>query len=211
MIKKLKKNKIYGYARISTKRQNIQRQVDQLMENGVDERDIIKDCSKGSNFNRNGYKALKNALLEEGDTLLITSVDRLGRNKKATQKEYNDLVKNGINIGFIENPELNSDVCNKKDLALESYMAQKELEKIKQRQRQGIDSMPVNSEGKKYSERTGKLMGRPPIEYPENFIEVYELYKSGQILAKDAQERLSLKKNSFYKLVHKYEEENGVV
>lgn len=208
MGKQSKKNKIYGYARISTKKQNIQRQIDQLIENGVEERDIIKDCSKGSNFNRDGYKALKNTLLEEGDTLLITSVDRLGRNKKATQREYNALVKKGVNIGFIENPELNSDVCNKKDLALESYMAQKELEKIKKRQRQGIDSMPVNSDGKKYSAKTGNLMGRPPVEYPENFIEEYELYKSGQISAKEAQEKLGLKKNSFYKLVHQYEEES---
>ena len=87
-------------------------------------------------------------------------------------------------------------------------MAQKELEKIKQRQRQGIDSMPVNSDGKKYSAKTGNLMGRPPVEYPENFIEEYELYKLGQISAKEAQEKLGLKKNSFYKLVRQYEEES---
>ena len=79
-------NIIYGYARVSTKDQNPDRQIKSLIDYGIDERNIITDICTGVNFRRNGYKALSKVLLKEGDTLVIPSIDRLGRNKKSYGK-----------------------------------------------------------------------------------------------------------------------------
>ena len=203
-------NKTYGYARISSSSQNIQRQINTLMENGIEYRDIITDCATGANFNRNGYRALKKVLLKEGDTLVVPSIDRLGRNKRATQREYNSLVKMGVNIKVIDNENLNSDVCNKRELAIEADLAERELKKIKERQRKGIDAMKIDENGKRCSKKTGRPIGRPIVDFPDNFVEVYMQYKSHQITAKSAMEILGLKKNSFYKLVHQYEEGESI-
>lgn len=203
-------NKTYGYARVSVESQNIQRQINILMENGVEYRDIITDHATGANFNRKGYKALKKVLLKEGDTLVVPSIDRLGRNKKATQREYNSLVKMGVNIKVIDNENLNSDVCNKRELAIEADLAERELKKIKERQRKGIDAMKIDENGKRCSKKTGRPIGRPIVDFPDNFVEVYMQYKSHQITAKSAMEILGLKKNSFYKLVHQYEEGESI-
>ena len=78
--------KIYGYVRVSTKEQNPKRQIQNLKEYGIDERDIIIDTCTGTNFRRSGYSALEKVLLEEGDELVILSIDRLGRNKNATKR-----------------------------------------------------------------------------------------------------------------------------
>ena len=88
--------KIYGYVRVSTKEQNPKRQIQNLKEYGIDERDIIIDTCTGTNFRRSGYSALEKVLLEEGDELVILSIDRLGRNKNATKREYNKLINKGL-------------------------------------------------------------------------------------------------------------------
>ena len=73
--------KTFGYARVSTKEQNLDRQIIALREFGIDERDIITDKSSGMSLERNGYRMLRDFLLREGDTLVITELDRLSRNK----------------------------------------------------------------------------------------------------------------------------------
>lgn len=203
-------NIIYGYARVSTKDQNPDRQIKSLMDYGIDERNIITDTCTGVNFRRNGYKALSKVLLKEGDTLVIPSIDRLGRNKKATEKAYNNLVDKGVKIIFLEDSELNSDVCKDKDLSVSAYMAEQEYKKIKERQRQGIDAMPTDENGKKYSVKTGKSIGRPIAEYPSNFEEVYTKWKSKEISSKEAIKESGLTKATFYNLCKKYEKENDL-
>lgn len=204
-------NKTYGYVRVSTKEQNPERQKQKLQDYGVDERDIIVDICTGTNFRRSGYNALSKVLLQEGDTLVIPSIDRLGRNKNATKREYNKLLDKGINLVFLEEPRLNSDVYNEEELDIKIYMADQEGKKIKERSQQGIDAMPVDENGKKYSSKTGNYIGRPKLDYPDNFVEVYTSWKNREILAKDAIEMTGVSKGTFYKLVHQYEEENGIV
>lgn len=75
-------NKTYGYARVSTREQNLDRQIDALREYGVAERDIVSDKASGKDLERNGYLFLKERMLREGDTLVIKSLDRLSRNKQ---------------------------------------------------------------------------------------------------------------------------------
>lgn len=204
------KNRIFGYARVSTKGQNLDRQIKSLIDHGIDERNIITDTCTGVNFRRTGYNALSKVLLKKGDTLVIPSIDRLGRNKKSTEKAYNNLVEKGVKIKFLENPELNSDVGNKKHLNVSTYMAEQEYKKIKKRQREGIDAMPMSKNGKKYSIKTGRPIGRPIAEYPSNFEEVYNKWKSKDISSKEAIEESGLKKATFYNLCKRYEHENNL-
>ena len=106
------KNRTFGFARVSTKGQNLDRQIKSLIDNGIDERNIITDTCTGVNFRRTGYNALSKVLLKKGDTLVIPSIDRLGRNKKSTEKAYNNLVEKGVILKFLEIPEFNSDGGN---------------------------------------------------------------------------------------------------
>lgn len=195
--------KVYGYARVSSKEQNLDRQIEVLRAYGIDDRDIITDKQSGKDFNREGYKTLRNTLLRDGDTLVIKELDRLGRDMEQIKEEWNNLLKSGIDIIVIDTPILNT--TNKGDLEkslisnivfeLLSYMAEKERQKIKQRQAEGIA----------IAKSKGVKLGRPGIEYPSNWNEVYNQWKGKEITAVKAMELLGLKKNSFYKLVKEYE------
>lgn len=198
--------KTFYYARVSTKDQNIDRQVEAFKEYGAtDERDIIIDKASGKDFNRSGYKLLTTQLLREGDTLVIKELDRLGRNMEQIKKEWNDLTKRKINIVVLDTPILNT--TGKTDLEktlisnivfeLLSYMAEKEREKIRQRQAEGIKALKERN--------GGKGIGRPKIAIPEGFEEVYNNWKAGSITAKAAMEQLGLKRTTFYSLVKEYE------
>lgn len=198
-------SKTYGYARVSSKEQSLDRQIKALEEYGVDSRDIITDKQSGKDFNRDGYKTLKNSLLRYGDTLVIKELDRLGRNMKMVKEEWQDLQRMGVNIILLDNPILNT--IGKTDLEktlinnivfeLLSYMAEKERKKIRQRQMEGIEQLKKRN--------GGKGIGRPSIAYPGNWEEIYNSWKSKEITGVKAMELLGLKKNSFYKLVKKYE------
>ena len=199
-------NKIYGYARVSSKEQNLDRQIQALKKYGVNERDIVIDRQSGRDFNREGYKTLKNSLLREGDTLVIKELDRLGRNMEQIKNEWQELEQLGINIVVLDNPILNTE--GKSDLErklisnivfeLLSYMAQKEREKIRQRQREGIEQ----------AKALGKHLGRPKVTYPNNWKEVYKEWKDKKVSGVKAMQLMNLKKNTFYKLVKEYESNN---
>ena len=207
---------IYGYARISDKKQNEARQIEALTEYGVDEKYIKIDKASGKDFNRENYLLLKNEILRTGDTLVIKELDRLGRNMEEIKKEWQDLINMGIDIVIIDSPILNTG--NKTDLEknlisnivfeLLSYMAEKERIKIRQRQREGIDCMPIDPKtGKRKSKKTGKLTGRPvKNEYPKDWEEKYELYKKGTLKAKQMQAMYEWPKSTFYYMIKKYEE-----
>ena len=85
-----KLKKTYGYARVSTREQHLDRQLKALMDAGVEERDIITDKVSGKDLERTGYQALKNAMLRRGDTLVIKSLDRLSRNKADIKNEFHE-------------------------------------------------------------------------------------------------------------------------
>ena len=74
-------NRVYYYARVSTKEQNLDRQIAAFVAMGAEEREIITDKESGKSLDRRGYQALKNVILRKGDTLVVKSLDRLSRNK----------------------------------------------------------------------------------------------------------------------------------
>ena len=79
--------KIYAYARVSSSGQNLDRQIEALLDYGIEERNIIVDKSSGRDFERTGYQLLKQSLLRSGDTLVVKELDRLGRNKQMIKEE----------------------------------------------------------------------------------------------------------------------------
>lgn len=199
-------NKLYGYARVSSKEQNLDRQIQALINYGVLERDIIIDKASGRDFNRAGYTALRDSLLRSGDTLVIKELDRLGRNMEMIKEEWNNLLKSKINIIVIDTPILNT--ANKSDLEkslisnivfeLLSYMAQKERDKIKSRQAEGITLLRLKN--------NGHGRGRPvTISVNSNFINVYSQWKASKITAVKAMELCGMTKATYYRKVKEYE------
>ena len=192
-------SKIFGYARVSSKEQNEERQLIAFKEYGIDERDIYIDKQSGKDFNREQYNILKN-VLRENDLLVIKSIDRLGRNYNMIVDEWKDIVKNiKADIVVIDMPLL--DTRNNKDLLgtfisdlvlqILSYVAEQERSFIKQRQKEGISSAKSN----------GIKFGRPKIEKPSNYDDVIKLWKNKKIKSKEAMEMLGLKPNTFYNLL----------
>lgn len=192
-------NRIYGYARVSSKEQNEERQIKALVESGVEERFIFLDKESGKDFNREQYKVLKNAL-RENDILVIKSIDRLGRNYNMIIEEWRDITKNikaDIKVLDMEildtskNKELLGTVISDIVLGLLSYVAEQERTYIKQRQREGID-IAINK---------GVKFGRPKISKPDNFDELVLLWRQKKMTAKECMTRLGLKANTFYNMV----------
>lgn len=192
-------SRIYGYARVSSKEQNEERQIKSLIENGVEERFIFLDKQSGKDFNRSQYQVLKNAL-RENDLLVIQTIDRIGRNYIAIMEEWKyitNIIKADIKV--IDMPLL--DTRNNKDLLgtfisdlvlqILSYVAEQERTFIKQRQKEGINN--AISKGIKF--------GRPKINKPNNFDIIIRKWKNKDIKTKEAMELLELKPNTFYNMI----------
>ncbi|HEY5523946.1 MAG TPA: recombinase family protein [Clostridium sp.] len=200
--------KTFAYVRVSSKDQNIGRQIYAIDEYckinkvKIDERDIYIDKISGKDFNRESYQALK-LVLREGDTLIVKELDRLGRNMNMIKEEWQSLIKKGINIIVIDTPFLNT--IEKTDLEknlisnivfeLLTYLAEKERVKLKQRQAEGIAVAKTN----------GKHLGRPRADFPDGFEKVYNEWKDGKITAVYAFTSLKVPKSTYYKLVRIYE------
>lgn len=201
---------IYGYARVSSKEQNLERQIKELKAVGVDERYILIDKQSGKDFNRKSYNLLVGTdntapLLREGDLLTVYSIDRLGRNYSEIMKQWQHITQDiKADIRVLDMPLLDTrnngnslDSRFVADLVLQilSYVAQKERENIKVRQAQGIA----------VAKEQGKHLGRPKADFPDNWKVVYDEWKNHKITAVTAMKRTNLKKNTFYNLVKRYE------
>lgn len=196
---------IYGYARVSTKEQKEDRQIEALKEYGVLEKDIFVDKKSGKDFDRDQYQLLKR-LLERTDNniLVIKSIDRLGRNYKQIQEEWKEITQNlKTDIVVLDMPML--DTTNYKDLLgnfisdlilqVLAFVAEREREKINQRVAEGIE----------IAKKKNIKFGRRPIKRPSNFEEEYYKWKKGKQTAKITMEKLGLKRGKFYMFVKEYE------
>ena len=197
---------IIGYCRVSTRDQDLTRQKESLKAYGCEK--IFEDEATGKNFNRPGYKDLKK-VLREGDTLVVHEFDRLGRNRELTLKELQYFKDKGIklvalNLPFTDSESLMAETINEIVIQLYTMMAQQEIETRAKRQREGIDNMSLNKDGKKVSRKTGKLYGRQTIEYPKNWESVIQLVDNKQINNLAAMQMLGLKKTTYYKLLKEY-------
>lgn len=190
----------FGYARVSTKNQHEDRQVESLLKHGVEERNIIVDKESGMDMERDGYMLLKNKLLRKGDTLVITELDRLSRKKVDIKAELESLKEMGVRVKIlnipttlIEFPEEQAwvlEMVNNILIEVLGSIAEEERNKIRQRQREGIDCAMAK----------GTEFGRPKVQYPENWKSVRAQVVSKEITSVKAMELLGLKKTSYYKL-----------
>ena len=160
---------IFGYARVSTDTQDLTRQLKALVNAGVEPQNIFKDVGSGKNFNRIEYQKLVNNTLKAGDTLYITSIDRLGRDMKAIEQEYQTIVElRQCKLISLEEPFLsssNDEIMNEllRPILLKflSWVAERERKEMLNRQKQAYNSMKKDWKGRLISNKTGKVMGRP--------------------------------------------------
>ena len=193
--------KVYGYARVSTREQNLDRQIAALREYVADERDIITDKESGKDFDRTGYQYLRERLIRPGDTLIVKSLDRLGRNKEQVMEELRHYRSDGVRVKILDLPTTMIDLPDGQDWIVEmvnnilievlASIAEQERLTIRQRQAEGI------AEAKKQ----GRPLGRRKTDLPDEWEEVTGMWKSGSITAVQAMNRLGLKKSTFYRMV----------
>ena len=196
---------VYGYARVSSREQNLDRQIIALQKY-VPEEQIIVDKQSGKNLDRPGYQALKGALgLRSGDVLYVKSLDRLSRSKTDIKNELQWYKDHDITLKIIDLPTTMLDFGEGQDwikdmvtnilIEVMSSIAEQERLSIRQRQREGIDAAKLK----------GKHLGRPKLIIPEQFPEVYSVWKSGKITARCAMNKLGMKSSSFYRVVRQFE------
>ncbi len=198
-------NRTFYYARVSSKDQHLDRQLAAFRELGATDREIVTDKESGKNMERSGYQALKSTMLRRGDTLVITSLDRLSRSKKDIQDEIQYFKDAGIRLKVMDLPttmtdlppgnEWVMDMVNAILIEVLGTMAERERITIRERQAEGI----VAAKAK------GKRFGRPAATYPEIWPKVYADWKAGHITAVEAMQRTKLKKSTFYRLAKEYE------
>lgn len=196
-------HKTFYYARVSTREQNLDRQLEAFRALGANEREIITDKESGKNLDRPGYQALKTAMLRPGDTLVVKSLDRLSRSKSDIHNELQWFKDNSIRLKVIDLPTTMMDLPSGQEWVFEMVnnilievlgtIAEQERLTIRQRQREGIAAAKAK----------GKHLGRPAAILPNNWDEVVALWRSGQITAKEAMRRTGVKRTHFYAQVHK--------
>lgn len=199
--------KTWAYARVSTKDQNLDRQVT-LLKQYVDEAFILSDKASGKNFERPKWELLNN-VLDQGDTLIICSLDRLGRNYKQIRDVWKDLFDRKVNVKILdcellstnhEDYETDSMKLLMTNVAFEmfAYIAENERTQIKQRQAEGIQ----------VAKSAGKHLGRPKATFPSNWKDVYIRWKRKEISQNRACIELGISKNTFKKLKDIYQKSN---
>lgn len=193
-------SKTYGYARVSSKEQHLDRQLDALVKFGVPERDIITDKASGKDFDRPGYIALKTRILREGDTLVIKDLDRLGRNKQQIKEELEFYKQTGIRVKILNLPTTLADfgengwvldMVNNILIEVLGTIAEQERLTIKTRQAEGIAA----------AKKQGKHLGRPKTSLPDNWDDVYNDWSNGKITATNAVNKLGISRSTFYRLI----------
>lgn len=189
--------KTYAYIRVSSKDQNEARQIDAMREFGVDDGCMVIDKQSGKNFDRPGYRKLMKKLKPE-DTLVIKSIDRLGRNYDEILEQWRIITKEkGVAVVVLDMPlldtrqghDLTGTLIADIVLQLLSYVAQTEREFIRQRQKEGIAAAKAR----------GVQFGRRPMEQPQEFALLYEEWLQGKISARAAGEKLGISHKTFLK------------
>lgn len=191
---------IWGYARVSTVEQNLDRQIEALHNQGIDDRHIITDKASGKDTARPGYQLLVTQLLRSGDVLMIKELDRLSRNYEQLKTEWKRLLDAGIEIVVLDTPILSTK--NKSNLEkqliasiifeLFAYLAEKERQKIHARQREGIDA----------ARKAGKHLGRPRILLPSNWDIETRKWLAKEQTAVETMHHLGLSRSVFYKFAN---------
>lgn len=197
------KQNIYGYIRVSSKDQNICRQVLPMEQLNIPKQNIFIDRQSGSDFDRPAYKKLMRRL-RQGDILYIKSIDRLGRNYKEILEQWSYLTKRrNIDIVVMDMPLLDTRSENDLlksfiiDIILQilSFVAENEKNNIRSRQAEGIAA----------AKKRGVTFGRPSKPLPENFDAIYKKWKAKELSTRQASQACNMPKSTFYNKAKKLE------
>lgn len=206
-------NKTYGYVRVSTKEQNENRQLDAMLKFGVAMEDITVEKISGKDFKRPLYTALVTRL-QEGDVLVVESLDRFGRNYIEIQNQWQLLTnEKGVSIVVLdldildtrqtgdEMQDLTSRLISDVALRLFSYVAELECRHIRQRQAEGIQA----------ARERGVHMGRKPLKMTDGFPDLVKKWHKGEISAREAANQLGISRNTFLKYARKTSADETIV
>ncbi|MBQ9907051.1 MAG: recombinase family protein [Oscillospiraceae bacterium] len=197
-------NRTYGYARVSTREQNTDRQIEALIRFGVPEQNIIVDKASGKDTEREGYQYLKRQILRSGDTLIIKELDRLSRSKADIKRELETFKEMCVRVKILDIPTTLTDFPENQAWVQEMVtailievlgsIAENERMKIRARQREGIEA----------AKRRNVRFGRPPKPLPDNWEKVVRAVKRGEMRPVDAMRELGMSRSSFYRLASQY-------
>ena len=205
---------VYGYHRTSTRDQHLDRGIQEIQvfckEHALELVNIFTDQQTGKNFDRPRYMVLVEDVLREGDILLVTELDRLGRNKRDTMEQIQKLQSMDVRLMVLELPttlmdltkmdnsmaRLMMETINNMMLELYASMAEAELEKKEKRQKEGIAMKKLRGEWDDY--------GRPPAIKEEQFDEAYQRVTAGEITQAELKQELGLSHTTFYRYRKKY-------
>lgn len=186
---------IYGYIRVSSKDQNEDRQLYTMKELSIPDKNLFIDKQSGKNFDRFNYKKMIRRL-KPNDLLYIKSIDRLGRNYAEIQEQWRILTKEKkIDIVVLDMPLLDTR-CGKdlmgtfiSDIVLQilTFVAENERTNIRQRQAEGIAAAKAR----------GVRFGRPPLSLPDNFHDIYQLWRNGEITGTAAAKECGMPLSTF--------------
>ena len=193
-------NRTFGYARVSSREQHEDRQIETLTNYGVSRDNIIVDKCSGKDTEREGYQYLKKQILRNGDTLVIKELDRLSRSKSDIKQELEFFKCNGIHVKILDIPTTLTDfppeqmwvmdMINAILIEVLGSIAENERLKIRRRQREGIDA----------ALKKNVRFGRPAIAKPENWDTVVKQIDAKEITVSQALQALNISRSSYYRL-----------
>ena len=190
-------NKIYGYVRVSSQEQNEDRQLIAMAEAGVARGNIFIDKQSGKDFERPNYKRLMKKL-RPSDTLIIKSIDRLGRNYEEIQNQWRIITKEKkVDIVVIDMPLLDTRRDKNllgtfiSDLVLQllSFISENERTTIRQRQAEGIAA----------AKKRGVRFGRPTKEAPPDFDELIVKWQKKEMPLDEILRQYGMSESTFYR------------
>jgi len=214
--------KYVGYHRTSTEEQKLDRGINEITKycdtNGIKlhRNKVYCDQQTGKDFNRPSYQLLRQEVLEEGDVLIVTEVDRLGRNKADTLKELRHFNDNNIRVCILELPttlvDINSmgndmakmmmETINNMLIELYASLAEGEMHKREKRQREGYEALRASG-------RWEEVMGRPRALAKETFEEDYKLVLEGKLRPCELMRKHSLSRATYYRYRDDYKKGNN--
>ena len=195
---------IYFYGRVSSKDQNLARQLEVAKAyKNIDH--VYCDKQSGKDFDRPGYQELK-SVVAPGDEVIVKELDRLGRNKDEIKAEIAWFKDHGVDLRILDVPttlidfqgqDWIRDMVNNILIEVLGAMAQQEREKISSRRDEGIAAMPVIN-GKKYSTKKECFYGRKAIDLGDDFEKFLKKQKEGLLTVNECCEALGIGRSTWY-------------
>ena len=201
--------KIFGYVRVSTKEQNLDRQIESLKKFVPDERDIYADKMSGKDLYRPAYQTLRQ-MVRQGDTVYVHEMARLGRNKSDILQELKYYKEKGVIIRILNLPTTMMDysiygdnkmqrtlmdMVNNILIEVLATMAETEREEIHKRQKEGIHA----------AKKRGAKFGRPVKNFPDTWEDDYRRWKRGEVTAVSLYRKYCMGRSTFYRKVSAWE------